>query len=146
MHRGFSLSVALGLGLLAALPAEAADKVTWTFSLFGPPRAATVTFEHLAKVAKEKSGGNFVINLKYNEQLGEAKDFLKGGNIELGGSLPVNTHGGQLGEAYIHGMNGVAEGVRQVRGSAVNQVRNVEHVLVTAGTGVPTSAIVLGKF
>lgn len=77
---------------------------------------------------------------------GEAKDFLKGGNIELGGSLPVNTHGGQLGEAYIHGMNGVAEGVRQVRGSAVNQVRNVEHVLVTAGTGVPTSAIVLGKF
>ena len=77
---------------------------------------------------------------------GEAKDFLKGGNIELGGSLPVNTHGGQLGEAYIHGMNGVAEGVRQVRGSAVNQVRGVEHVLVTAGTGVPTSAIVLGKF
>ena len=77
---------------------------------------------------------------------GEAKDFLKGGNIELGGSLPVNTHGGQLGEAYIHGMNGVGEGVRQVRGSAVNQVRGVEHVLVTAGTGVPTSAIVLGKF
>lgn len=77
---------------------------------------------------------------------GEAKDFVKGGNIELGGSLPVNTHGGQLGEAYIHGMNGVAEGVRQVRGSAVNQVRGVEHVLVTAGTGVPTSAIVLGKF
>jgi acetyl-CoA acetyltransferase len=77
---------------------------------------------------------------------GEAKDFMKGGNIELGGTLPVNTHGGQLGEAYIHGMNGVAEGVRQVRGSAVNQVRGVEHVLVTAGTGVPTSAIVLGKF
>ena len=76
---------------------------------------------------------------------GEAKDFVKGGNIELGGALPVNTHGGQLGEAYIHGMNGIAEGVRQVRGSAVNQVRDVEHVLVTAGTGVPTSAIVLGK-
>jgi acetyl-CoA acetyltransferase len=76
---------------------------------------------------------------------GEAKDFVKGGNIELGGALPVNTHGGQLGEAYIHGMNGIAEGVRQVRGSAVNQIRNVEHVLVTAGTGVPTSAIVLGK-
>ena len=76
---------------------------------------------------------------------GEAKDFVKGGNIELGGALPVNTHGGQLGEAYIHGMNGIAEGVRQVRGSAVNQIRDVEHVLVTAGTGVPTSAIVLGK-
>ena len=42
-------------------------------------------------------------------------------------------------------MNGVAEGVRQVRGTAVNQVGAVEHVLVTAGTGVPTSAIILGR-
>ncbi len=41
-------------------------------------------------------------------------------------------------------MNGVAEGVRQVRGSAANQVGNVEHVLVTAGTGVPTSGLILG--
>ena len=48
---------------------------------------------------------------------GEAKDFMRDGAIELGGALPINTHGGQLGEAYIHGMNGVAEGVRQVRGT-----------------------------
>jgi acetyl-CoA acetyltransferase len=75
---------------------------------------------------------------------GEAKDFIAGGTIELGGALPVNTHGGQLGEAYIHGMNGIAEGVRQVRGTSVNQVDGVEHVLVTAGTMVPTSALVLG--
>ncbi len=39
---------------------------------------------------------------------GEAKDFIAGGGIELGGHLPLNTHGGQLGEAYIHGMNGIA--------------------------------------
>jgi acetyl-CoA acetyltransferase len=76
---------------------------------------------------------------------GEAKDFVRDGRIELGGALPINPHGGQLGEAYIHGMNGVAEGVRQVRGTAVNQVPGVEHVLVTAGTGVPTSALVLGR-
>jgi acetyl-CoA acetyltransferase len=75
---------------------------------------------------------------------GEAKDFLRDGAIELGGRLPVNTHGGQLGEAYIHGMNGIAEGVRQVRGTSVNQVDAAEHVLVTAGTGVPTSALILG--
>jgi acetyl-CoA acetyltransferase len=75
---------------------------------------------------------------------GEAKEFLRDGNVELGGRLPINTHGGQLGEAYIHGMNGIAEGVRQVRGTAVNQVDGVDHVLVTAGTGVPTSALVLG--
>jgi len=75
---------------------------------------------------------------------GEAKDFLRDGAIELGGRLPVNTHGGQLGEAYIHGMNGIAEGVRQVRGTSVNQVDAAEHVLVTAGTGVPTSGLILG--
>ncbi|MHB1710752.1 MAG: lipid-transfer protein [Acidimicrobiales bacterium] len=75
---------------------------------------------------------------------GEAKDFVADGNIELGGGLPVNTHGGQLGEAYLHGMNGIAEGVRQIRGTSVNQVGDVNHVLVTAGTGVPTSGLVLG--
>jgi acetyl-CoA acetyltransferase len=76
---------------------------------------------------------------------GEAKDFLRDGHIELGGRLPVNTHGGQLGEAYIHGMNGIAEGVRQVRGTSVNPVPGVEHVVVTAGTGVPTSGLILGR-
>ncbi len=74
---------------------------------------------------------------------GDAKDFIADGAIELGGPLPINTHGGQLGEAYLHGMNGIAEGVRQVRGTAVNQVPDVENVLVTAGTGVPTSGLVL---
>jgi acetyl-CoA acetyltransferase len=76
---------------------------------------------------------------------GEARDFIAGGAIEIGGRLPVNTNGGQLGEAYIHGMNGITEAVRQVRGTSVNQVPGVEHVLVTAGTGVPTSALVLGR-
>jgi acetyl-CoA acetyltransferase len=76
---------------------------------------------------------------------GEAKDFIADGAIEVGGRLPLNTHGGQLGEAYIHGMNGIAEAVRQVRGTAVNQVADVEHVLVTAGTGVPTSGLVLSR-
>ncbi len=75
---------------------------------------------------------------------GEAKDFVRAGEHARGGKLPINTHGGQLGEAYIHGMNGVAEAVRQVRGSAVNQVDNVHNVLVTAGTGVPTSGLILG--
>ena len=63
---------------------------------------------------------------------GEAPDFIADGAIELGGRLPLNTHGGQLGEAYIHGMNGIAEGVRQVRGTAVNQVAKDD--------GVPTTS------
>jgi len=31
---------------------------------------------------------------------GEARDFIAGGAIEMGGRLPLNPHGGQLGEAY----------------------------------------------
>ena len=76
---------------------------------------------------------------------GEAPEFIADGAIEVGGRLPLNTHGGQLGEAYIHGMNGIAEGVRQMRGTSVNQVADAQHVLVTAGTGVPTSGLVLGR-
>ena len=76
---------------------------------------------------------------------GESAAFVRDVGIGPGGGLPVNTNGGQLGEAYIHGMNGVAEGVRQVRGTGVNQVEGVEHVLVTAGVGVPTSGLILGS-
>jgi len=74
---------------------------------------------------------------------GEARHLVAGGGIELDGRLPVNPHGGQLGEAYIHGMNGIAEAVRQVRGTAVNQIPGDGPVLVTAGTGVPTSGLIL---
>ncbi|MXR37507.1 lipid-transfer protein [Rhodobacteraceae bacterium CH30] len=76
---------------------------------------------------------------------GEAKYFIREGRHARGGDLPINTHGGQLGEAYIHGMNGVAEAVRQVRGDAVNQVKGVKNALVTAGTGVPTSGLIVGQ-
>jgi acetyl-CoA acetyltransferase len=76
---------------------------------------------------------------------GEAKDFATVERLSLGGAFPVNTAGGLLGEAYIHGMNGITECVRQIRGTAVNQVPNVEFALATAGTGVPTSALILGR-
>ncbi|HEY2299494.1 MAG TPA: lipid-transfer protein [Jatrophihabitans sp.] len=74
---------------------------------------------------------------------GEAREFICDGALELDGRLPLNPNGGQLGEAYIHGMNGIAEAARQIRGTAVNQVRSARTVLVTAGTGVPTSGLVL---
>ena len=74
---------------------------------------------------------------------GEARHFIADGALELDGRLPLNPHGGQLGEAYIHGMNGIAEAVRQLRGTAANQLADVSNVLVTAGTGVPTSGLIL---
>ncbi len=76
---------------------------------------------------------------------GEAKEFIKNGALELGGRLPTNTHGGQLSEAYIHGINGVNEGVRLIRGTSCNQPEKNDCVLVTAGVGVPTSGMILGK-
>ena len=76
---------------------------------------------------------------------GEAKDFIRDGALRLGGRLPTNTHGGQLSEAYIHGMNGVNEGVRLIRGSSTSQPEKNDHVLVTAGVGIPTSAMILGQ-
>ncbi|WP_203780638.1 lipid-transfer protein [Paractinoplanes rishiriensis] len=76
---------------------------------------------------------------------GEARHLIADGGIELGGHLPVNPHGGQLGEAYIHGMNGIAEAVRQIRGTAANQIKGDGPVLVTAGTGVPTSGLLLTR-
>ncbi len=76
---------------------------------------------------------------------GEAKDFIRDGNLERDGRLPINTNGGQLGEAYIHGLNGIAEGVRQIRGTSLNQIGGVENVLATAGTAVPTSALILSQ-
>ncbi|MFI1969841.1 lipid-transfer protein [Streptomyces cinnamoneus] len=68
----------------------------------------------------------------------------EGGAFTAAGAVPLNPHGGQLGEAYLHGMNGIAEAVRQLRGTSVNQVASAAHVLVTAGTGVPTSGLILG--
>jgi acetyl-CoA acetyltransferase len=75
---------------------------------------------------------------------GEAIDFVRDGHTARGGNLPVNPHGGQLGEAYIHGFNGVAEAVRQVRGTSVNPVDQVANVLVTAAPGLPTGGLILG--
>ena len=74
---------------------------------------------------------------------GEAREWATIERLSLGGELPVNTSGGLLGEAYIHGMNGITEAVRQIRGTSCNQVDDVAHVLATAGTGVPTSGLIL---
>jgi len=76
---------------------------------------------------------------------GEGADFTNDGGIEIGGRLPVNTSGGGLSEAYVHGFNLINEGVRQMRGTSCNQVEDADATLVTAGEGVPTSAVILRR-
>lgn len=79
-------------------------------------------------------------------KFGEAAQFVQAGNLRPNGRLPSNTHGGQLSEAYIHGMNGIVEAVRLVRGTSVNQPKKrIEHALVTSGVGVPTGGAILGR-
>ncbi|HBM85067.1 MAG TPA: lipid-transfer protein [Halieaceae bacterium] len=76
---------------------------------------------------------------------GEGKDMVRDGALDIDGRLPNNTHGGLLSEAYIHGMNSIAEGARLVRGTSTSQPKGVEHVLVSSGVGVPTGALILGR-
>jgi len=76
---------------------------------------------------------------------GEGGPYAAEGNLRLGGGLPSNTSGGSLSEAYVHGMNLILEGVRQLRGASTSQVADCNAVLVTSGNGVPTSSLVLRK-
>lgn len=77
---------------------------------------------------------------------GEGGPFAASGALSWpDGTLPTNTHGGSLSEAYIHGLNHVVEGVRQLRGDSTCQVEGAETCLVTSAAGVPTSALVLAR-
>ena len=74
---------------------------------------------------------------------GEGAAFTEDGGLDLDGRLPTNTSGGGMSEAYVHGFNLINEGVRQIRGQSCNQVDGCNATLVTAGEGVPTSAMIL---
>jgi acetyl-CoA acetyltransferase len=73
---------------------------------------------------------------------GSYKAIVDGEIIGLDSRLPVNTHGGHLSEAYIHGANHVLEAVRQLRHQAVNQVPGAQRALFAAETA---SAAVLRR-
>jgi acetyl-CoA acetyltransferase len=78
---------------------------------------------------------------------GEAGPFVAEGSIGFPhGSLPVNTSGGHLSEAYVHGMNLLVEGVRQMRGNSTSQVGDAEVCLIASAAGLsPSSAALLGR-
>jgi len=81
---------------MAPAGAGAADKIVWDWAIYGAPRAVTAGMEHYAKVAAEKSGGNFEIKLHYGESIAPAKETLD--------SLKVGAiHGGLIAFGYTPG-------------------------------------------
>ncbi len=77
---------------------------------------------------------------------GEGGPFAASGALELDGSLPINTSGGNLADGYIHGLSHIVEGVRQLRGESTAPVPNAETCLVTSGMPGPgSSALILRK-
>ncbi len=66
---------------------------------------------------------------------GEGGAFVSSGSIELGGSIPLNTSGGLLGETGMPGMQLVLEGVRQIRGQCGPRQVNDASVGIVSGQG-----------
>ena len=78
---------------------------------------------------------------------GQAADFVKGGALQVDGALPFNTSGGLLSETGMPGMQLIHEGVRQMRGTSVNQVKGADNVVISNQGGVMQthSTLVLGR-
>lgn len=71
---------------------------------------------------------------------GEGGRFVEGGRIELGGELPINTHGGLLSHCHPGhpgSMFSITEAVRQLRGSCgTRQVKDAKIALVHGQGGI----------
>jgi len=79
---------------------------------------------------------------------GEGGAFAEGGRIELGGELPVNTHGGLLSFGSSGGINHVIEAARQMRGECGDrQVPDARLALATNVSAVASnhSIAILGR-
>jgi acetyl-CoA acetyltransferase len=78
---------------------------------------------------------------------GQGGAWVVDGAIAPGGELPINTSGGLLSETGMPGLQMVMEGVRQMRGTSINQVPNAKKCIVSNQGGIMTthSTLILGQ-
>lgn len=106
---------------------EEAARTTWERAGAGPgDMAAAMVYDCFTfEVLHQLEAAGFAAE-------GTAGAFVASGATDLGGALPVNTHGGLLSEGHLAGLNHVIEAVRQVRGECgPRQVPDCDLVAVT---------------
>jgi acetyl-CoA acetyltransferase len=125
---------------ITELPATAAAEVLYARAGMGPGDIDVAQFYDCCSITVLLQIEDWGFCAK-----GEGGAFVSSGAIDLGGSLPINTGGGHLSEGYMHGLNHVVEGVRQMRGTSTGQVAGAETCLVTATPLPPGSALILRR-
>lgn len=125
-----------GEDLLQIFPAERADRL-WTDAGIGPADVSVAQLYDATSLMTLLS-----LELYGFVPRGQAWRHVTAHGIGSDSPLPINTHGGHLADGYVQGMTGVVEAVRQLRGTAVNQVPGVSASFYGGPSG---SGLVLGS-
>jgi len=125
---------------LTTQPSKSAAETLWRRAGFGPGDVDVAQFYDCFTITVLLQLEDYGFCPK-----GEGGPFAASGAIDKGGVVPINTSGGHLSEGYLHGMNHVVEGVRQIRGTSTSQVPGAEVCLVTSGLPVTTSGLILRR-
>lgn len=130
---------------------NAPDFATANFSLLGPrlfADAGTRPEDVDVLQSYENFTGGVMMSMVENGFCppGQENEFFTLHRLTRGGELPINTSGGHLAEAYIHGMNLVVEAARQIQRRSCNQVDDANISMVTGGPfPAPVSGCILGS-
>lgn len=126
---------------------SASPDLTVTAAAESGPRAYAMAGLGPAEIDVVQLYDAFTINtILFLEDLGfcpkgEGGRFVSGGAIAPGGVLPVNTNGGGLSCAHpgMYGLLAMVEAVRQLRGSAANQIPGARTALAHGNGGTLSS-------
>jgi acetyl-CoA acetyltransferase len=132
-----------------------AEDITITAAAESGPRAMAMAGLTPSQIDTVQLYDAFTINtILFLEDLGfcakgEGGQFVASGAISPGGSLPVNTNGGGLSCCHpgMYGMFAMVEAVRQMRGTAANQIAGAKTALAhgNGGTLSAQATVIFGN-